>query len=146
VTVDPVQKLNLALTAGGVAASLVLASPGFALSLGIGGVVEGVNFRGLKQAGRALVSGEIAPSRFGVPGFGLRFLFLAGAIFAALHAGANPVGLLIGLSLIMPAVVVDAWRNRPAIDPDAPVLDPDHEDWDTWNPWVASERAPEEED
>ncbi len=145
-TVDPVQRINLTLTAGGVAASLFLVSPGFALSLGIGGVVAAINFRSLHRTARAIFTGQVTAGRFGSPGFLGRFALLSAVIFVALYVGAHPVGLLIGLSLIMPAVIVDAWRNRPLIDPDAPALESDHEDWDLWNPWVASERNPEEED
>ena len=145
-TVDPVQRINLTLTAGGVAASLLLASPGFALSVGIGGIVEAINFRSLQRTARAMFAGQVAARRFGSPGFLGRFALLSFVVFVALYVGVHPVGLLIGLSLIMPAVVVDAWRNRPPVDPDAPALASDHEDWDLWNPWVASERNPEEED
>ena len=78
--------------------------------------------------------------------FALRFVLLVVGIGAALHFGADPVGLLVGLSLIMPAALIEAWRTRPAIDPDAPVLSSDDPAWDAWNPWLARERVPADED
>jgi hypothetical protein len=48
----------------------------------------------------------------------LRFIILGTAIYLTMQAGANPIALLIGLSIAMPATVIDAWLNRP------PILDP----------------------
>jgi len=147
VNIDPTERLNLTLTAGAVAASFVLLTPGFALSLGLGGLLETVNFRGLRRSAQAMffpTGGGIAS--IGSTGFGLRFALLAFALGVALYAGAHPVGLLLGLSLIMPASIVEAWRNRPAIDPNAPALSSDHEDWERWNPWLAREIEPSDEE
>jgi hypothetical protein len=66
-------------------------------------------------------------------------------IGAALYFGAHPVGLLIGLSLIVPAAIIEAWRARPAVNPEAPQLAPDDPDWERWNPWLAREREESEE-
>ena len=44
----------------------------------------------------------------------------------------------------MPAAVVEAWRTRPAVDPNAPALPPDDETWERWNPWLAREREENE--
>ena len=68
------------------------------------------------------------------------FLLLATAIGAAIYFGVNAAGLLIGLSLIVPAVLIEAWRSRPTVVPDAPALDSDDPSWDHWNPWLARER------
>jgi hypothetical protein len=57
-------------------------------------------------------------SRGWVGGLSLRFIILGTAIYLTMHAGANPIALLIGLSIAMPATVIDAWLNRP------PILDP----------------------
>ncbi|MCG8436375.1 MAG: hypothetical protein MJA83_20350, partial [Gammaproteobacteria bacterium] len=64
----------------------------------------------------------------------------------ALRYGADPVGLLLGLSLIVPAVVLAAWRARPDADPNAPALSPDDPAWDAWNPWTAREHEPDDEE
>ena len=77
--------------------------------------------------------------------FLLRFSFLVIGIGAALYFGAHPVGLLIGLSLIMPAAIFEAWRARPAVDPEAPELAPDDPAWERWNPWLARERVESDE-
>jgi len=133
--------MNLKLSAGAVAASLVLATPAFAFSLLVGSVLEAVNFHGLRRSAQFLFWGQIAGSRGWTGVFALRFSLLALGIAAAMYFGADPVGLTIGLSLIMPAVVIEAWRARPAIDESAPALDPDDPSWDRWNPWLARERA-----
>jgi len=52
----------------------------------------------------------------------------------------------VGLSLIMPAAVFEAWRARPPIDPSAPALAADDPSWERWNAWLARESEPAEED
>ncbi len=137
---DPIQRTNLKLSAGAVAASLVLATPVFAFSLLLGALLEAFNFHSLRRSAQFLFWGQIAGSRSWIGVFALRFSLLALGIVAALHFGADPVGFFIGLSLIMPAAVIEAWRARPAIDENAPALDPDDPSWDRWNPWLARER------
>ena len=70
------------------------------------------------------------------------FLLLGFSVWAALALGAHPVGLLLGLSLVVPGVVLAAWRARPAPSPDAPALAADDPSWEAWNPWLARERDP----
>ncbi|MGI9590550.1 MAG: hypothetical protein ACR2P8_04215 [Myxococcota bacterium] len=144
--IDPIERTNLTLSAGAVAASLMLVSPVFALSLAAGAALEAFNFRGLRNQARFLFWGEIRSGGAWTGLYGLRFLVLVVGIGAALYFGADPVGLLIGLSLIMPAAVIEAWRSRPAIDPHAPKLDADDPAWDRWNPWLAREREETEEE
>jgi len=78
--------------------------------------------------------------------FALRFGLLVIGIGSALAFGAHPVGLLVGLSLILPAVVLEAWRARPAIDPTAPALAADDPSWERWDAWLVREREPVDED
>lgn len=144
--IDPIERTNFALSAGAVAASLVLATPAFALSLGFGALLEAVNFRGLRRAAQFLFWGEIASSRGWQAVFALRFGLLVIGIGSALAFGAHPVGLLVGLSLIIPAAVFEAWRARPAIDPNAQALPDDDPSWERWNAWLAREEDPKEED
>jgi len=136
---DPTQRTNLKLSAGAVAASLALATPVFAVSLLAGSLLEAFNFHGLRRSAQFLFWGEISGSRGWMGVFALRFSLLVLGIVAALHFGADPVGLLIGLSLMMPAAVIEAWRARPAVDPNAPALDADDPSWERWNPWLAHE-------
>lgn len=141
---DPIERINLAFSAGAVALSLALATPVFAASLAAGAAIEAANFRGLRRSAELVFSGPRAAPRSGAIGFGARFILLAVAIGTAIFAGAHPVGLVIGLSLILPAAVIEAWRNRPPVDEQAPALPPDDEEWERWNPWLAREReAPE---
>jgi hypothetical protein len=143
---DPIEKMNLAIAAGGVSASLALSTPAFASSLALGAAFGALNFRTLRTASEKLFSGELAGSGPWVALLGLRFVLLAAAIGFSLHAGAHPVALVIGLSAIVPATVIGAWTMRPAIDPNAPALEPDDPEWDRWNAWKASEVDPVDED
>ncbi|MFO0689556.1 MAG: hypothetical protein U0900_12690 [Myxococcota bacterium] len=111
-----VEQWNLGLSASAVAASLALETPHFATSLAAGALLEAVNLGALRRAAVRFFAGEL--ERTWTAAFALRFLFLAAGIFLVLQAGAHPVALLIGLSIAMPAALVDAWLNRP------PIVDP----------------------
>jgi hypothetical protein len=140
VNLDPIERTNLRLSAGAAALSLALAPPAFAASLLAGAALEWVNFRGLRRSAAAFFGGEIPGNNGYRAVAGLRFLLLAVGIATALGLGAHPVGLVIGLSLIMPAAVIEAWRHRPPPQPDAPRLAADDPDWDRWDAWLARER------
>jgi hypothetical protein len=55
------------------------------------------------------------------------------------------VGLVIGLSLIVPSTIIAAWMARPELAPPTPAPPPDDPRWDEWNPWLAREREAEED-
>jgi hypothetical protein len=141
-----VQGLCLALSAGAAVASWALVSPRFAGSLALGAALEALNFRALfGYWQRALLDSErLGWTRFA--SFGLRFVALGVALWLALELGAHPAGLLVGLSLVIPGVVIAAWSVRPPPDPDAPALAPDDPGWDAWNPWLARERDPSDDE
>jgi hypothetical protein len=105
-----------------------------------------VNFRGLRRSAQFLFWGRIEGGRGWSGLFALRFGWLVIGIGGALAFGAHPVGLLVGLSLIMPAVIIEAIRTRPPIDPKAEALGPDDPAWEQWNAWLARERRDEDED
>lgn len=113
-----VEQLNLGLSAGAVAVSFVFSTPHFATSLAAGALLEAVNFGAIHRGARQLFSGESASLRGWVGVLSMRFMLLALAILVTMQAGAHPAALLIGLSLVMPATVIDAWIHRP------PVVDP----------------------
>jgi hypothetical protein len=150
------ERLNFGISAGAVAAGFALASPVFAASLAFGAAIEAANFRALRAAASRLFGGDLAAGRAapGPPdlqmgkawaaGFGLRFGFLAVAISLALNAGAHPVGLVIGLSTTIPAVVLGAIYMRPPVLETGPAPPPDDPSWDAWTPWLARERDPAE--
>lgn len=144
-SIDPIERWNWLLALATGALGLALVSPLFAASLAVGAALEAANFRGLRRAATELFGGGGGARRWGAT-FGLRFVLLAVAIAVALHAGAHPVGLVVGLSLIIPAAVLEAWRMRPRVDASAPALAPDDEEWERWNPWLARERPPAEDD
>ncbi len=144
--IDPIERLNFRLSAGAVAVSFAFLSPLFAFSLAIGAALEALNFHGLRNQAQFLFWGEITSGRQWTGLLGLRFIILILGIGASLYFGADPAGLLIGLSLIMPAALIEAWRTRPAIDPNAPALDADDPSWDRWNAWLVREQADNEEE
>lgn len=146
VIIHPVERLNLTLSASAVAASWWLVSPLFAMSLGFGALLEAVNFRGLHRQAQLLFFGAIRSGGGWTGLYGLRFALLVIGIGGALALGADPVGLLLGLSLIMPTTVWVAWRHRPPVDPDAPALDPEDPAWERWNPWLAREQSADADD
>jgi hypothetical protein len=146
VNVDAIERTNLALSAGAAALSLALAGPLFSASLVAGAALETVNFRGLRRSAVAFFRGDLPGSAGYRAVAGLRFLVLAVGIGASLALGAHPVGLVIGLSLIVPATVIEAWRHRPPVDPNAPALAPDDPAWESWDAWRATERAPADDD
>ena len=151
-----VERLNLGLSAGAVAASLALVSPHFAGSLAAGAFLEALNLGAIHRGAKRLFRGEIEGARTWVGLFSMRFLTLAAAIFATMQAGADVAALLIGLSITMPATVLDAWLNRPAVvDPatlppfvDGGALPEDQSDdayWESYSVWrpgrlITSER------
>jgi hypothetical protein len=145
VSIDPMQRWNLTFTAGAVAASLALATPAVAAGVAVGGAIEAMNFRALHRSAKRLFAGELAGAGGWSSVFGVRFLLLAVGIGAAIAVGAHPVGLLIGLSLIVPATLLEAWRTRPPIIAGLPALAPDDPSWDRWDPWLARECGDDEE-
>ena len=145
-SIDPIERTHLTLSAGAVAATLTFATPTVAISLAAGALLEAVNFHGLRRSAQFLFWGQIAGSRGWSGVFALRFVLLVIGIGGSLALGADPRGLLVGLSLIMPAVVIEAWRTRPPVDPSAPALAPEDPAWERWNPWLAHERALDEDE
>ncbi len=138
-SIDPIERWNLAISAGAFATSLAFATPAFATSLAVGAALEAVNFRALRRSAQLMFRGAMPGQRAWAAAYGFRFVLLATGICAALYFGADAVGLLIGLSLILPATVFETWRSRPAVDPNAPCLDGDDPSWESWNPWLARE-------
>jgi hypothetical protein len=138
--IDRVQGLNLSLSAGAVAVSWILLSPLFAASLAAGAALEAANFRSLLRSCRVIFQAGVSGSAAAASSFGLRFVLLAATVGFALYLGAHPVGLVIGLSLIVPSVIIAAWMARPEPAPATPVPPPDDPSWDEWNPWLARER------
>lgn len=141
-----VERLNLGLSAGAVAASFALVTPHFAGSLAAGALLEALNLGVIYRGARKLFTGELEGARTWIGVFSVRFLTLAAAIYVTIEAGANPAALLIGLSITMPATLIDAWLNRPEpIDPATlPVLvdgryenesDEEAEYWESYSVW-----------
>jgi len=143
--IERVQGLNLGLSAGAVAVSWMLLSPLFAASLAAGAALEAANFRSLRRSCQVIFQAGVSGSGAAASSFGLRFVLLAAAVGLALYLGAHPVGLVIGLSLIVPSVVIAAWMARPEPAPATPAPPPDDPSWDEWNPWLARERDAEED-
>ncbi len=140
----PIERLNVTLGAGAVAGAAVLASPAFAASVALGAALEVVNFRALYRASLALFAGQVPTSGAWLLVFGLRFVLLAVAVGVALGSGAHPVGLVLGLSMIVPAALIAAWRARPAYQaqPLRGVPPPEDPSWDDYSVWRPAQSDP----
>lgn len=146
--IDPIERLNLTISAGTVAASYALASPLFAASVALGSALEAMNFRALRAGAQRLFTGDLAVGQLWALAFAFRFVALAAAIFFSLRSGAHPVGLVLGLSSIVPAALAGAWLQRPPVHPaePEPPLASDDPSWDRWSVWLARERDVAEEE
>lgn len=147
VALDQTEQLNWTIAGGALATSAAFAPAPFTASLALGIALEAANYRVLRRAAARVFGQTLEGGRAWSAGFGLRFAFLALAMTVAVGAGAHPVGLVIGLSTIVPAVVIAAFRQRPVAPaslPSAPA--PDDATWEEWNPWTARERGLDEED
>jgi len=141
---DPFERANVTLSAGAIATSFAIASSAFTASLAIGAVLELANFRALRRAKQRLFTGEIQGGWAWSALFGVRFALLGFAMYIALRSGADPIALVLGLSLIVPATLWVAWRSPPPVIPASALLavpPPDDPSWDAWNPWLASESS-----
>jgi hypothetical protein len=144
IQLDPVERMSFALSAGAVAISYALAPAPFTAGLAAGAALEAINLRGLVAYARRLFSSELAGAGPWIGAFSLRFGVLVVGIFVVLQAGASPVGLLVGLSLAMPAVVISAILNRPErVEHELlPAIPPDDESWDHYSVWRAGSAPP----
>jgi len=130
---------NLAFSACACGLAFAAVSPRFAAGLAVGAALEVANFRSLFRSCERIVLSDGPGAGPAVATFGLRFVLLGAVIFAALRGGVHPAGLLVGLSLVIPATVLAAWRARPPILEGVPALAPDDPSWERWNPWLARE-------
>jgi hypothetical protein len=61
--IDPVERWNLAISAGAVATSLAVAPPVFTTSLAVGAALEAANFRALRRSAQFLFWGVMPGQR-----------------------------------------------------------------------------------
>jgi hypothetical protein len=139
------ERWNVTFAVGAVAASLAVATPAFAAGVAAGAALEAINYRALHRSAKRLFAGQLLGAGGWTSAFGVRFLLLAVGIGVAIGVGAHPVGLLVGLSLIVPATLLEAWRTRPPVLEGLPALPPDDPAWDRWDPWLARERGEDDE-
>ncbi|MEE2674569.1 MAG: hypothetical protein VX466_12290 [Myxococcota bacterium] len=132
-----VERLNFSLSAGAVAASFALFTPQIATSVAAGALVEMANFRAMHGSARRFFGGDLGGAGLWIGVVGLRLAILGGAMLLALYLGAHAIAFVAGLSIVLPAVLVDSWRHRPAIldQSDYPVPDPDDPEWDRRSVW-----------
>jgi len=112
-----VEQLNLGLSAGAVAASYAFSTPHFATSLAAGAALEVINLGAIHRGAKRLFDGKMMSGGW-VGMLSMRLIILGFAIYFAMRLGAHPIALVIGLSITMPATLIDAWMNRP------PIIDP----------------------
>lgn len=132
-----IEHLSWALAAGGAAVAWPAVSPAFAGAIALGAAFEAANFRALRVASRHFFAGKVGGAGPWAALFGGRLVLLATGIALAVHLGVHPIGLVVGLSFVVPAALVVAWRSRPPVDPDALALAEDDPEWEAWNPWLA---------
>ena len=137
---ERIERTNLIVATLAVVASLAVGSPNFTASVAVGCLIIAVNYRVLRRATDRFFTGELGGGGAWSAGFTVRFLFLGASMWAALWAGADPIGLVLGLSTTVPAAVWVAWRNPPVAVGAPPAPPPDDPSWDEWNPWLARER------
>ena len=132
-----VERLNVTLSAGAVAASFAFLPQAVATGVAAGAAVEVLNFRALHGTARAFFSGDLGGPGMWMGVFGLRMAVVGAALAVAASFGVSPVGFAAGFSILMPALVFDAWRNRPPVldQSDYPVPDPDDPSWDEFSVW-----------
>jgi hypothetical protein len=132
-----VERLNFTLSAGAVAASYAFFTPQIASSVAAGALLEVINFRAMHASARSFFAGQLGGAGLWVGVVGLRLAVLGGAIVLAAMLGGHPVAFVAGLSIVMPAVVLDSWRNRPAVidQSDYLVPEPDDPSWDRFSVW-----------
>ena len=120
---------------------------GVAVSILFGASIVAVNFFLLYRNCQAIFAGAADGERNGkvaaALGFSLRFLLLLLVVAVSIYIGTHPIGLVIGLSLIVPSILVHTWINRPATD-EASAFN-DEEGWETWNPSLAREEVTDED-
>lgn len=145
-SLHPMERMNLTLSTGGMAAMFAFAPGGFATSYALGVALEAVNFRALVACSARLFSGELAGGRPWAAMMAMRLFVLCSALAVALWGGAHPLGLLAGVSTVVPAIAVAAWIHRPQGDTPLPALAPDDPSWDRWSVWRAGEIEIDEED
>jgi len=138
---ERVERVNLGLSAGAVAASFALATPHFASSLAAGALLEALNLGALYRGAVRFFAGEIGGAGPWLGLYATRFTLLAVGILLVLRAGAHPVALVVGLSLSMPAVLIDAWLHRPPrLEHELrPPPAPDDPSWERFSVWRARE-------
>lgn len=134
---NALQRLHLTLSAGGFALSALVAGPAFATAYALGAALEAVNFRALCACATRLLQGQLGGPRIWSALLGLRLVMLFGVMGIALAAGAHPLGLLLGVSTVVPAALIGAWWLAPPVDPNAPRLPADDPAWDHWSVWRA---------
>jgi hypothetical protein len=129
-------------TATAALAALWLATPKVALGLLLGAALQTLNFRGMYGLTRRAFTQQARAAS----GFALRLPLFAALVLVAIKAGVDVAGLLAGITLLVPAVIVAAWQSRPRDAADsaaAPALAPDDPSWDQYSPWLARERETE---
>lgn len=141
-----VQGYNAAFCALAALLALLFMSPAFAGAIVLGTVLGAANLRALWRHSEHVFFQTEGPRAPVALAFVFRFLLLGAALWLALSAGVNAIGVLIGLSILVPSIVIAAWRKRPPIMEGLPAMPADDPDWDLWNPWMAREGTPGEDD
>ncbi len=112
---NPIERIHLFVASATIGLSCAFLAKDLSLAVALGSVLGGVNLALLHRSSAKLFSGELKGATGWSAIFLLRFLLFALAIGVSLGSGIDPVGLIIGFSTILPAVVVATWKTRPAV-------------------------------
>jgi hypothetical protein len=112
-----VSRANWVLLAGATAAGAALAAPDVALGILCGGVIVTVNFYLLARTLRgALTPPHLASHHTVIAKYYLRFISSAFVIFLLIAGGVvNPLGLVIGLSVVVVSIILATIREAKKI-------------------------------
>jgi hypothetical protein len=108
-----VTRANWVILAGATMAGIVVAPPDFALGILSGGLIVTVNFYLLARTlRRALTPPHLASHNAVIAKYYLRFLASAFVIFLLIAGGVvNPLGLVIGLSVVVMSIILATIRE-----------------------------------
>jgi hypothetical protein len=108
-----VTRANWVILAGVTAAGTALAPPDFALGILCGGLIVTINFYLLARTlRRALTPPHLASHNAVIAKYYLRFMASAFVIFLLIAGGVvNPLGLVIGLSVVVASIILATIRE-----------------------------------
>ena len=132
------QLLNLLICGSLLVGAAFFVSPRFASSIAMGIALESFNLRNLRRSAHFFIHGAAAQGAAWIPSAALRFGLSILVVAVTISYGASPMGLVLGVISLFPALIYDSWKQLKAlpVQVNQPATD---EEWELWNPWLANE-------